>query len=125
MSCAAASGRSKMLPKHEGHCKGPGTKDPWQVRVFCATVVRMRTRSIAVSCLRSTIFGLITLASRVDAQELEPRAFSPNPTGVNYMVLAYSRSSGGVLFDPSVPVTDVDAHFSAAILGYGHTFGIL
>jgi hypothetical protein len=84
----------------------------------------MRTRSIAVSWLRSTLFGLVAIASRVGAQELEPRAFSPNPTGVNYVVLAYSRSSGGVLFDPSVPVTGVDAQFSATLVGYGHTFGI-
>ena len=84
----------------------------------------MRTRSIAVSWLRSTLFGLVAIVSRVGAQELEPRAFSPNPTGMNYVVLAYSRSTGGVLFDPSVPVTDVDARFSAAVAGYGHTFGI-
>jgi hypothetical protein len=70
------------------------------------------------------IFGLLALASRVDAQELEPRAFSPNPTGVNYLVIGYSRSTGSVLFDPSVPVTDVDARFSAAVVGYGHTFGL-
>ena len=84
----------------------------------------MRTQSIAVSCVRCMIFGLLAAASRVEAQELEPRAFSPNPTGVNYLVVGYSRSSGGVLFDPSVSVTDVDANFSAAAVGYGHTFGI-
>ncbi len=84
----------------------------------------MRTRSVAAVWLRYMIFGLSAVALRVGAQELEPRAFSPNPTGVNYVVLAYSRSSGGVLFDPSVPVTDVDARFSAAVVGYGHTFGI-
>jgi hypothetical protein len=58
------------------------------------------------------------------AQELEPRAFSPNPTGVNYLLVGYSKSTGGVLFDPSVPVTDVHADFNAALIGYGHTFGI-
>jgi Putative MetA-pathway of phenol degradation len=84
----------------------------------------MRVQSIAVGCLRCIIFGLLMAASRVEAQELEPRAFSPNPTGVNYLVAGYSRSSGGVLFDPSIPLTDVDADFSAALLGYGHTFGI-
>jgi hypothetical protein len=84
----------------------------------------MRTRSIAVSWLRSIIFGLIAVAIRVEAQELEPRAFSPNPTGVNFLVVGTSRSTGSVLFDPSLPVTDVDAQFNAAFVGYGHTFGI-
>jgi hypothetical protein len=84
----------------------------------------MRTRSIAVDCLRFAIFGLIAAASRSNAQELEPRAFSPNPTGVNYLVIGYSRSSGGVLFDPSVPYTNVEANFNSALVGYGHTFGV-
>jgi hypothetical protein len=43
---------------------------------------------------------------------------------VNYLVVGYSRSTGGVLFDPSVPITDVEASFNSAILGYGHTFGV-
>ncbi len=68
--------------------------------------------------------GLLAIASRVQAQELEPRAFSPNPTGVNFLLVGASRSSGGVLFDPSVPVTDAEARLNAAFVGYGHTFGI-
>jgi hypothetical protein len=68
--------------------------------------------------------GMLALASRTDAQELEPRAFSPNPTGMNYLVAGYSRSSGAVLFDPSIPATDVSAELNAALVGYGHTFGV-
>jgi hypothetical protein len=68
--------------------------------------------------------GLLAVASRADAQELEPRAFSPNPTGMNYVVAGYSRSSGSVFFDPSIPATNVSADLNAALIGYGHTFGI-
>jgi hypothetical protein len=82
----------------------------------------MRARSVAVACLGSVLS--IAVGSLSLAQELEPRAFSPNPTGVNYVIVGFSRSSGGVLFDPSIPVTNVNAEFSAAVLGYGHTFGI-
>jgi hypothetical protein len=67
----------------------------------------------------------VAVAPRSMSQELEPRAFSPNPAGVSYLVLGYSRSSGGVLFDPSVPFTDVEAKLNAAVVGYGHTFGVL
>src|SRR5882672_1341779 len=84
----------------------------------------MRTRSNAVACLGCMVPGLLALASRGDAQELEPRAFSPNPTGMNFLVAGFSRSSGGVLFDPSIPATDVSAGLTAALVGYGHTFGI-
>jgi Putative MetA-pathway of phenol degradation len=85
----------------------------------------MRAWSIAVFGLGFVLIGSIAGVPRSIAQELEPRAFSPNPTGMNYVIAGYSRSSGGVLFDPSVPVTNVDAEFSAAVVGYGHTFEIL
>src|SRR6185436_673573 len=58
------------------------------------------------------------------AQELEPRAYSPNPTGANFVLLAYGHSSGNVVFDPSVPITDVSAHVNAGALFYGRTFGL-
>jgi hypothetical protein len=68
----------------------------------------------------------LTLLSVVaaSAQELEPRAYSPSPTGANFVVLGYSRTTGDVLFDPSMPVTDVVARINGAALAYGRTFGL-
>jgi hypothetical protein len=63
------------------------------------------------------------LARSVCAQELEPRVYSPNPVGINFLLTAYGRSQGQVLFDPSVPVQNVEATLNAAVLGYGATFG--
>jgi hypothetical protein len=61
----------------------------------------------------------------VEAQELEPRAYSPAPVGVNFLLLAGTRSTGEVLTDPSVPIQDVEAKLNAGVAGYGRTFGIL
>jgi hypothetical protein len=58
------------------------------------------------------------------AQELEPRAYSPNPVGVNFIVLGVGHSSGDVLLDPSLPLTDVDARITAGLTGYGRTLGL-
>ena len=58
------------------------------------------------------------------AQEIEPRAYSPSPTGVNFLVAVTSHSEGGVLTDPSLPVTDIDAEINTLALGYGRTFSI-
>ena len=43
------------------------------------------------------------VVSTSNAQELEPRAYSPNPTGLNFALLAYAHSTGEVLFDQSLP----------------------
>jgi hypothetical protein len=58
------------------------------------------------------------------AQELEPRAYSPSPTGANFVLLAYGYTSGGVEFDPSAPLTDVSARVNQTAMFYGRTFGL-
>jgi hypothetical protein len=66
----------------------------------------------------------ITVTGRAAAQEIEPRAFSPSPVGVTFVLAGIGRSTGGVLTDPSLPVDDVDAEINAGFLGLGHSFGL-
>jgi hypothetical protein len=79
--------------------------------------VTLRNRLAVVALL----FGFRTAAL---AQELEPRAYAPNPTGANFVLLAYGHSSGDVVFDPSVPITNVEARVNTTALFYGRTFGL-
>jgi hypothetical protein len=58
------------------------------------------------------------------SQEIEPRAFSPSPVGVTFVMLGVGQSTGGILTDPSLPVDDVDAEINAGVLGLGHSFGM-
>jgi hypothetical protein len=60
----------------------------------------------------------------VGAQELEPRAYSASPAGVNYVVLGYGHSSGDVVFDASLPFRDVEAMLNTTSVGYSHSFGL-
>jgi Putative MetA-pathway of phenol degradation len=59
------------------------------------------------------------------AQEMEPRSYSAVPVGTNFIVADYSRSSGDVLFDPSLPITNLQARINTYSLGYSHSFGLL
>jgi hypothetical protein len=68
--------------------------------------------------------ALLGAASSVSAQQLEPRAYSPNPTGANFVVAAYSRSDGDVVLDPSLPIQNVSAGLNITTFGYGRTFGL-
>lgn len=67
----------------------------------------------------------LVAAATASAQELEPRAYSPSPVGTNFLVVAYSRTTGGVVFDPAVPLSDVSARLNAGVLGYAHTFAAM
>ena len=58
------------------------------------------------------------------AQQLEPRAFAPNPVGANFVVGGIANTKGDVMLDSSVPIEDfkVDANIFSA--GYGHSFAL-
>src|SRR5262245_23228133 len=55
---------------------------------------------------------------------MEPRAYSPNPSGANFVLAIYGHSTGDVVFDPSAPITDVSADINSSALFYGRTFGL-
>src|SRR5262249_24798381 len=59
------------------------------------------------------------------AQEMEPRAYSPSPVGTNFMAAVIGDTSGAILFDPSIPLTDVSASLRTAAIAYGRSFGLL
>jgi hypothetical protein len=57
-----------------------------------------------VSCLARfgaalIVTTLVALGSAVYAQELEPRAYTNTPVGLNFLIAAYAYSSGGVATD--------------------------
>lgn len=68
--------------------------------------------------------AFFNFGSNLSAQELEPRAYAPAPIGLNFLVTAYSYSSGNVLLDPSLPVEDVTAHVSIMLLSYVRTLAV-
>jgi hypothetical protein len=57
-------------------------------------------------------------------QQLEPRAYAPAPTGLNFIGLGSSYSSGGVVTDPSLPILNVRARVYSMVPYYGRTFGL-
>jgi hypothetical protein len=77
--------------------------------------------------MRALLFSaaLILAAAPAFAQELEPRSYALSPVGANFLVVGYGYTWGPIIFDPSVPITDVDAHVHFFPLGYGRTFGLL
>ena len=77
--------------------------------------------SIAARVIRLVGLVLVTCAP-VSAQELEPKAYSASPVGATFLVTSVARSSGSVVFDPSLPITDVDAKINSAFFGVGTTF---
>ncbi len=51
---------------------------------------------------------LVTSTSSAAAQDLEPRAYSNTPIGLNFLIAGYAYTSGGVAIDPALPLKNAD-----------------
>jgi len=67
---------------------------------------------------------LLLAAAPAAAQDMEPKAYSASPVGANFLVVAYTRSDGAVVFDPTLPISDVHANVEGFAVAVGHTFGL-
>lgn len=57
------------------------------------------------------------------AQDIEPRAYSNAPVGVNFLIGGYVYTRGGIAFD-TLPVTDPHLQTSSAVLGYARALDL-
>lgn len=77
-----------------------------------------RTRAGRTTAMRRfmALCVLAVLASGVRAQEIEPRAYSNAPVGVNFLIAGYAYTQGGLAFDPASPLKDPNLTTSSAVL---------
>src|SRR6478609_7011644 len=75
----------------------------------CRRMVAVSIALAAAACLR---------VQPAAAQELEPRAYSNLPIGLNFLALAYAHSKGGLSTDPALPVEDAHLKIDTGVLAY-------
>jgi hypothetical protein len=76
------------------------------------------------AALATAVGGVLAVAPAF-AQEMEPRAYSASPTGANFLVTSYSWSTGNVVFDPTLPVSNIKADVQGLVVAVGHSFNLL
>ncbi|WP_165185506.1 transporter [Caulobacter soli] len=69
-------------------------------------------------------FAWTSLPDAVNAQDLEPRAYSPSPVGATFVITGYAHSSGAVAFDAAAPISNAHADLNLATAGVSHVFGL-
>lgn len=68
---------------------------------------------------------VVTLLSNfVQAQEIEPRAYTNAPIGVNFLVAGIGYSEGGISFDSAVRLTNANIKTDLAALAYARVLDI-
>ena len=80
----------------------------------------MKTPGVRSSGACATALALLAsaFASATCAQELEPRAYSNLPMGLNFLALGYTHSQGGLSTDPTLPLTDAHLKIDTGLLAY-------
>ena len=68
------------------------------------------------------LFAVGLSSARCHSQDLAPRAYIIAPIHSNAVVLTYSYLNGGILFDPSIPITNASSQIDLATLSLFHTF---
>jgi len=67
---------------------------------------------------------LLAACGRAAAQDIEPRAYSNAPIGVNFLVAGTAHSQGGLSLDPSIPLTSAHLETTVAVLAYAQVLDL-
>jgi len=81
----------------------------------------LTTRSARASGASAAALALLlgsVIAPAAQAQELEPRAYSNLPMGLNFLATGYAHSKGGLSTDPSLPLTDAHLKIDTGVVAY-------
>jgi hypothetical protein len=80
-----------------------------------------RAAALSLGLAALAVLVALAVARPAAAQDLEPRAFSPAPTGLNFVALGYAYSWGNVVLDPSLLITDGEAKLHTIVGAYVRT----
>jgi len=58
------------------------------------------------------------------AQSIEPRAYSAAPTGLNFLIVGYAETRGGVAFDTTLPLADPSLKVQSPVVAYARTLDL-
>ena len=94
-----------------------------QTIVECEMSPVTRRRPCTV-VLAAVVYALAFPAAGT-AQDLEPKAYTASPVGAAFLVAGVMRSTGAVVTDPSLPLSDVEAKINAGLIAAGYTFDFL
>ena len=95
---------------------GPnGCYTPW----ICYSS-KLNSQLFAFAC----IIGSLFVQKPLNAQDLEPRAYTNIPVGLNFLIAGYAYATGSVLFDPAVPLHNANINTHGSIMAYARSIKI-
>lgn len=106
----------------------PGGDEHASMQVTRSAVVsRLLNRcSPSLGLVAAALLSVTILPIRVAyAQDLEPRAYSNTPVGLNFLVAGYNYTDGNIAFDPTLPIANAHYHNDTEIIAFAHSLDLL
>lgn len=82
--------------------------------------MKLLTRIFYAASLALTLL----IATPAVAGEIEPRAYGNAPVGVNFLILGYAHSEGGLATSGSSPLKDASLRMDTGVLAYARTMNL-
>jgi hypothetical protein len=82
-----------------------------------------RIRSVNLAAFAFLAYALIAHAPALRAQDIEPRAYSNAPVGVNFLIAGYAFTRGDLPFG-TLPITDAELTTSSAVLAFARVLDL-
>ncbi|WP_295399912.1 transporter [uncultured Thiocystis sp.] len=82
--------------------------------------IQSRPRRLGVAGGSVLLLGI----AAAQAQDIEPRAFSNAPVGVNFLIAGYAYTRGGIAFDSALPVKNPQLETSSMVLAYARVLDV-
>src|SRR5689334_1144951 len=76
------------------------------------------------ACATALLVTLVATGGAAHAQDLEPRAYTNTPVGMNFVVAGYGYTTGGLSTDPALPITDAHLEVHTAVLAYARSIDV-
>jgi hypothetical protein len=67
---------------------------------------------------------LVLGGSAAHAQDIEPRAYSNAPVGINFLIAGYAYAEGGLAVDASVPLTNASLQTHSTVFAYARSLDL-
>lgn len=75
--------------------------------------------------VRFAAASLAVVASGLHGQDLEPRTYANTPIGLNFLILGYGHTDGGVATDSALPIENTQVEVHSAVFAYARSLDIM
>ena len=87
-------------------------------------ITRTYRHSTVYLLFGAAILTILLISLQTHAAEIEPRAYGNAPVGVNFLILGYVYSDGGLSTPASSPISDANLKMHTGILAYARALDV-